>query len=170
VQPRATNLRDVASTTIRSATLADLDIVVALRLALLNEAHDHPVYGRLRTDAAQRARRMFRSQLESPTEVTLLADRAGRPVGILRCVECQSSPLLEPERYAYVSSVYVIPRARRAGVLRALLAHASEWCATRGLDEMRLHSVTGTDATVVWDALGFVVVEQLRLRPIRGLR
>ncbi len=140
--------------------------MLALRLALLREARDHPIYGRLRSDAEQRGRRLFRLQLESPKEVTLLAERVGKPVGILRCVESEGSPLLEPAWYAYVSSVYVVPEARRLGVLRSLLRHASEWCSRRGLDEMRLHSVTGADANAAWDALGFHVVEQMRIRPI----
>jgi GNAT superfamily N-acetyltransferase len=108
-------------------------------------------------------------QLESPKEVTWLAERGGVAVGILRCVESDGSPLLEPDAYAYVSSVYVLPQARRAGVLRLLLRRASSWCAERGLDEIRLHSVSGSDANAAWDALGFEVVEQLRLRPVRGL-
>jgi len=143
-----------------------LDTVLALRLALLREAREHPIYGRLRPDAERRARRLFRLQLESPKEVTLLAERAGKAVGILRCVESEGSPLLEPARYAYVSSVYVVPEARRLGVLRSLLRHASEWCAGRDLDEMRLHSVTGAIANAAWDALGFQIVEQMRIRPI----
>jgi GNAT superfamily N-acetyltransferase len=98
-----------------------------------------------------------------------LAKRADAAVGILRCVESQSSPLLEPERYAYVSSVYVVPAARRSGVLRALLRSAAAWCGARGLDEMRLHSATGADANATWDALGFQVVEHLRISPARRL-
>ena len=155
------------ATTVRAATPADLDTVLALRLALLREARDHPIYGRLRADAARRARRLFRLQLESPKEVTLIAERAGRAAGILRCVESQGSPLLEPAWYAYVSSVYVVPDARRLGILRVLLRHASDWCAQRGLDEMRLHSVTGADSNAAWDALGFEVVEQMRIRKIQ---
>src|SRR3712207_6883246 len=42
---------------------------------------------------------------------------------------------------SYVSSVFVTPGARRAGVLRALLERAVRWCEDRGLHEMRLHSV-----------------------------
>ena len=51
----------------------------------------------------------------------------------LRVVESIGSPLLEPARYAYVSSVYVRPESRRRGVLRALLAEAERWCRARGL-------------------------------------
>ena len=152
--------------TVRPATPADLETVLALRLALLREACDHPIYGRLRPDAPLRARRLFRLQLESPHEITLLAEAGGQTVGILRCAASQSSPLLEPERYAYVSSVYVVPTARRTGILRALLRRAGEWCAKQGLGEMRLHSATTADANAAWDALGFHVVEHLRIRSV----
>jgi GNAT superfamily N-acetyltransferase len=152
---------------VRAATVADLETVIALRLALLREAHDSPVYGRLRADAGRRARRVFQQQLESAFEATFLAERFGAPVGILRCVESSGSPLLDPDRYAYVSSVYVVPDARRRGVLHALLERASTWCHDRGLDEMRLHSVAGAGAAnAAWDALGFAVVEHLRVRPV----
>lgn len=153
--------------TVRAATLADLDAIVAMRLALLEEADDNPVYHRLRPDAVTRARRLFRQQLESGDEVTFLAERDGAALGVLRCAESRGSPLLEPDRYAYVSSVYVMPPARRTGVLRALLEQASAWCTSRGLDEMRLHSVVDAGAAnAAWDALGFTIVEHLRVRPL----
>ena len=157
-----------ASHRIRPATLADLDTVVALRLTLLREHAENPVYGRLRDDAPARARRLFRAQLESEGEVTLLAEREGRAIGIARCIESAGSPLLDPPRYGYVSSVYVVPEARRRGVMRALLAAGEAWCAARGLGELRLHSAAGhEDSNAAWDALGFTVVEHLRVRAIR---
>ena len=152
---------------IREATPRDLTAVVALRLALLREHPDHPVYGRLRRDVADRARELFASQLRSPNEVILLAEQDGEAVGVLRCVESAGSPLMEPARYAYVSSVYVRPEVRRRGVLRALLGAAERWARARGLRQMRLHNVAGsTNAEAAWSALGFGVVEQVRLRDL----
>jgi ribosomal protein S18 acetylase RimI-like enzyme len=171
--------------TIRVATEKDLDVVVRLRLALLREHAGNPVYGRLRPDAPERARRLFGAQLASAREVTFLAERAAGPapvgagrgvpgervVGILRCIESAGSPLLEPERYAYVASVYVVPAARRAGVLRALLDAAVAWSERQGLDELRLHSAADNVAgNGAWQALGFVVAEHLRVRPVRPAR
>jgi GNAT superfamily N-acetyltransferase len=145
----------------------DLDAVVALRLALLREHPDHPIYGRLRADASERARGLFAAQLRSTMEVILLAELNGEIVGVLRCVESIGSPLLEPARYAYVSSAYVRPDIRRRGVLRALLAAADRWARTRGLDQMRLHNISGsTAAEGAWSALGFSVVEQVRVRDL----
>jgi GNAT superfamily N-acetyltransferase len=153
--------------TVRQATRDDLPTVVALRLSLLREHGRHPIYGRLRADAAHRARDLFAAQLDSSSEAILLAERGGQVVGILRCVESTGSPLLHPARYGYVSSVFVTPNARRGGVLRALLARAVRWCEERGLAEMRLHSVAGDAVSeAAWDALGFEVVEYVRLRKI----
>lgn len=163
VHPTATSGPAPARITVREASLADLSTVVELRLALLREASEHPVYGRLRPDAAERAPEMFAIQLASGNEVTFLAERAGRVIGILRCVETHGSPLLHPGRYCYVSSVYVRPEHRRSGALRGLFHRARAWCRGRGLHEMRLHNIPGGVAAAAWDALGFEVVEQVRL-------
>jgi ribosomal protein S18 acetylase RimI-like enzyme len=156
-----------ARLSIRHASPADLDTVVALRLALLREERQSPAYGRVRPGLARRAHTLYRAQLESPGEVTLLAERDGVALGILRCAESNGHPLLEPDHYAYVSSVYVVPAARRAGVVRALLGHASQWCRDRGLVEMRLHNAADSAAAnAAWEALGFTVVEHLRVHHI----
>lgn len=163
VHPATTPAPAPARITVREASLADLPTVVELRLALLREASEHPVYGRLRPDAAERAPEMFAIQLASANEVTFLAERAGRVIGILRCVETHGSPLLQPGRYCYVSSVYVRPEHRRSGALRGLFHRARGWCRGRGLHEMRLHNIPGGVAAAAWGALGFEVVEQVRL-------
>jgi len=156
-----------ARVAVRAATLADLDTVIELRLALRREHGTNPVYSRLRPDAPQRARKLFAAQLAAAGEVTYLAERDRSTVGILRCVESAGSPLLYPAYYGYVSSVYVEPAARRMGVLKALLAQAVRWCEGRGLTEIRLHSTSdGESANGAWTALGFEIVEHLRVRPL----
>lgn len=152
---------------VRRASIRDLDDVIALRLALLREHPDHPIYGRLRKDADVRARELFATQLRSPTETIFLADVGGETAGVMRCVEAFGSPLLEPSRYAYISSVYVKPELRRRGVLRALIAAADRWSRERELGQMRLHNVNGSEmAEGAWAALGFAVVEQVRVREL----
>ena len=151
--------------TVRAASPQDLATVVSLRLDLLREHSANPIYGRLRPDAREHAERLFAGQLASAGEVTLLAHRAGTCVGILRCIHAPGSPLLYPSHYGYVSSVYVVPKARRGGVLRALLAAAEQWCESRGLTEIRLHNVPEAEASAAaWQALGFEIVEHLRVR------
>jgi GNAT superfamily N-acetyltransferase len=156
---------------VRPATPRDLDAVVALRIALLREHPDHPIYGRLRPEIDRRARELFAAQLRARAETIFLAELAGEVVGIIRCVESIGSPLLEPARYGYVSSAYVRPDVRRRGVLRALLAEVEQWCRSRGIDQMRLHTLARTEtADRAGHALGFAIVEQVRLRTIPALR
>jgi ribosomal protein S18 acetylase RimI-like enzyme len=134
-------------------------------MALLREHSHNAIYGRLRPDAEARAAKLFALQLRSDNEVLFLAALDGATVGVLRCIHSTGSPLLDPAHYGYISSVYVVPPARERGVLRALLAAADEWCAERGLDEMRLHNAADNPlANAAWDALGFEVVEHLRVR------
>jgi ribosomal protein S18 acetylase RimI-like enzyme len=153
---------------VRAATAADLPAVVELRLALLREHADSPLYGRLRPDARRRAERLYAAQLAAPTEVTFLAELDREVVGILRCLLAQGAPLLLPPEYAYISSVYVRPAARRRGVLRALLASAERWAVDHGVDEVRLHNdVRNTVANATWERFGFQAVEVLRIRPLR---
>lgn len=160
----ARRARPVGGIVVRRATSGDLDVVVALRLALLREYGGHPIYGRLRPDAERRARPMFATQLDSDNEVMFLAEEHGVALGLIRCVESAASPLLIPDRYCYVSSVYVRPEHRRRGILRELFARARQWCGERGLTEMRLHNVgSRRDTAAAWDALGFEVVEQVRV-------
>ncbi len=153
--------------TIRTATPADLADVVALRLALLREYRDNRIYGRLRPDVQERAERLFARQLASPHEVIFLAHQDNKAVGILRCLHSTASPLLFPPEYGYVSSVYVMPALRRGGVLRQLFDEAVRWCRQRGITEMRLHNAASNAiANAAWDALGFEVVEVLRVKAL----
>ncbi len=157
-----------SSVRVRLAAVRDLEAVLQLRLSLLREHPDHPIYGQLRPDVTTRARELYTTQLRSNVEGIFLAELESDVVGILRCVESIGSPLLEPARYAYVSSVYVKPSARRRGVLRALLRAAERWSLSRGLDQMRLHNVAGSsEAERAWSALGFEIVEQVRVRAVR---
>ncbi len=150
---------------VRTARLDDLDQIVALRMALLREYVDHPLYTDLREDAPARARELYYTQLTAPDETIFLAERSSHAIGLLRCVDAPGSPLLLPERYCYISSVYVLPAERRRGVLRKLVTAAELWCAERGLGEMRLHnSATSSTAAAVWSAFGFDIVEEVRRR------
>jgi GNAT superfamily N-acetyltransferase len=152
---------------VRRATIADLDTVIELRLALLREYAGHPIYGRMHPQAEDRARPLFLQQIQSPDQAIFLAARDGHVAGIARCVDSRGSPLLMPERYCYVTSVYVKPEDRRHGVLAELMWHVESWSIERGLTEMRLHNSTLAAATrAAWDRLGFVVNEEVRLKQI----
>ena len=51
------------------------------------------------------------------------------------------------------------------------MAEVERWCRARGLEQMRLHNVAGSEAAEgAWDALGFAIVEQVRLRAVSPSR
>ena len=165
--PAAAPAAHDAGIRVRQATVADLEAVVQLRLALLREHAEHPVYGRLRADAADRARALYGAQLVAANEAIWLAEAGGAAIGILRSVDSPGSPLLHPARYCYVSSAYVVPAWRRRGVLRLLLGAVERWCADEGLGEIRLHNAAdNAGAGATWESLGFRTVEVLRVRRV----
>jgi len=135
-------------------------------MALLREHGRHAIYGRLREDAEQRARRSTPLHLASGREITYLAFDGRNPVGMLRCMEAKGSPLLVPTRYAYIASVYVMKTHRRRGMLKRLVEAALTWARARGLTEIRLHCTSDNEANAVWEKFGFGTVEYLRRREI----
>jgi ribosomal protein S18 acetylase RimI-like enzyme len=147
--------------------MADAERVAELRLALLGEHRSNAIYSRLRRDAPTRAVELTKEQLASDREGMFVATKGERIVGVIRCIDQRGHRLLRPARYALISTVYVEPAVRRRGVLRLLLEAAIGWSRERGLTEMRLqNAIDNPLALAAWDALGFRVVEQIRLRPL----
>ncbi|MGQ0714578.1 MAG: GNAT family N-acetyltransferase [Gemmatimonadaceae bacterium] len=152
---------------VRQATLADAPRIAELRLALLGEHGTNAIYSRLRRDAPARSLKLTEEQLSSDGQVMFVAEHDEATVGVLRCIDQRGHRLLRPARYALISTVYVDPSVRRQGVLRSLLDAAIAWSRSRGLAEMRLqNAIDNPLARAAWAALGFEVVEQIRLRPL----
>jgi ribosomal protein S18 acetylase RimI-like enzyme len=152
---------------VRRATLEDAPRIARLRLALLAEHRSNPLCARVRRNAPARALALTQRQLADERQACFVATRGDRIVGVIRCVDERSHRLLLPVRHAYISTAYVEPAVRRSGIMRALLAAAIRWSRSRRLTQMRLHNAIDNPlAQATWDALGFRVVEQLRLRAI----
>ena len=147
--------------------MADAERIAELRLALLGEHKSNALYSRLRRDAPARAIELTQEQLASDRETMFLATKGEHVVGMVRCIEQRGHRLLRPSRFALISTVYVEPAFRRQGVLRSLMDAAIGWSRERGLTEMRLqNAIDNPLALAAWDALGFRVVEQIRLRTL----
>lgn len=147
--------------------MADAERIAELRLALLGEHRSNAIYARLRRDAPARAVELTKEQMASDREAMFVATKGERIVGVIRCIDQRGHRLLRPARFALISTVYVEPAVRRRGVLRMLLDAAMTWSRQRGLTEMRLqNAIDNPLALAAWDALGFRVVEQIRLRSL----
>ncbi|HJR66532.1 MAG TPA: GNAT family N-acetyltransferase, partial [Gemmatimonadaceae bacterium] len=152
---------------VRPATMADAERIAELRLALLGEHRGNAIYSRLRRDAPARAIELTKDQLASDREAMFVATKDDQIVGLIRCIDQRGHRLLRPARFALISTVYVEPAVRRRGVLRSLMGAAIAWSRERGLTEMRLQNAADNPlAIAAWEALGFRVVEQIRLRPL----
>jgi GNAT superfamily N-acetyltransferase len=69
-----------------------------------------------------------------------IAVENGSPIGQLwlQPVEKVPNPVGEPERYGYVTNVYVEPRARARGVGGRLVEAAVAWCREKGIESVVL--------------------------------
>ena len=147
--------------------MADAERIAELRLALLGEHRSNAIYSRLRRDAPARAVELTKEQMASDRAAMFVATKGERIVGVIRCIDQRGHRLLRPARFALISTAYVEPAVRRRGVLRMLLDAAVTWSQQRGLTEMRLqNAIDNPLALAAWDALGFRVVEQIRVRSL----
>jgi ribosomal protein S18 acetylase RimI-like enzyme len=99
-----------------------------------------------------------------------VAARDAVPVGSVwvQFVEKLPNPTAEPERHGYVSSLYVRPASRGAGVGEALLAACLEACAAEDLDAVILWPTA--ESRSLYARHGFVATDDvLQLRPARRI-
>lgn len=163
----AVRQRTAGRIVVRHATPADLEAIVAMRLALLREEARNPFFAKPHPEAGRRARRLTNAELTAPGQVFLVAVRGDAVVGMLRCRTVRRSPLVADAHQAVVTTVYVVPSQRRGGVLRALLEAADRWCRQHRLTGMRLQCALSNDVgRRAWEALGFKPAELLYLRDI----
>ncbi|PSL57815.1 acetyltransferase (GNAT) family protein [Saccharothrix carnea] len=116
--------------TVRRATPADLETVLALALAELRYSSmvGSTVH---RPDAAALKRRTLADRLTAGGPAWL-AERDGIAVALAECAVVTSEPgnwtatRLPPGRWGYVNCVSVLPGARGTGVGRQLMAHAHQ--------------------------------------------
>lgn len=149
-----------ASIRVRRATRRDAATVTALRLALLREEAQHPLFADPHPEAATRARALSAAQLSGAGEAIFLAWEGARATGLLRCVLTRTSPLVREPRVAMLTTAYVIAERRRRGVLRLLVRAAEVWCRAHGVREVRLRcGVHNSGGQAAWRALGYEPAE-----------
>ena len=100
-----------------------------------------------------------------------LAEAAGRAVGTvwLQRIEKLPNPVAEAESHGYVSSLYVVPSSRGAGLGSRLLGACLEACQAQEMDAVILWPTARSRSLYL--RLGFAVREDLlerRLRPSPG--
>jgi GNAT superfamily N-acetyltransferase len=147
--------------TIRQATEADLDVLVAFRSAMFRDmgwideeriAQLEPLYAEYVTSATARG-----------DFVGWIAEKDAAVVGAGGLLWERVPPTVRnlSGLQAYVLAIYVVPGERRQGIARALVETAVEYARQHGADVVSLHySPAGKG---LYEKLGFVESPEMRL-------
>ena len=94
----------------------------------------------LNVRAPNRVTRTYKQRLNGSVWRCWMAEQAGEAVGTiwLQLIEKLPNPVAEPERHAYISSLYVRPALRGRGIGSALLSTALEACRELEVDAVIL--------------------------------
>jgi GNAT superfamily N-acetyltransferase len=127
--------------TIREAAPAD-----AVALAALMGELGYPVAPDILWERIER--------MSSPSHITFVAESDGSMAGF---VGCSALAIYESDLpTCWIMAMSVTSRFRRRGIGRALLQAVEEWCAERGLRDIRLHSGDArAEAHLFYEACGF---------------
>jgi ribosomal protein S18 acetylase RimI-like enzyme len=122
---------------VREATAADEPTLLAFTEAIFAENWDRP------WRPPEVAPRMFEGKL------VLVAEDEGEPAGY-------AFGELDPQGYAHVNILYVVPERRRQGVATALLAAFGERARAQGIEHLTLDVATRNEVgREAWRRLGF---------------
>lgn len=137
---------------------ADVQAWRAVRLEMLQAAPE--AFSSRYEDALVFSEEQWRAQVSLPQMATLVASRAGRPVGAARLTSGSEGP---PE----LISMYVAREARGTGLARALVEAVAERAAARGHRCLHLHVVVdNARARSLYERCAFAVVgEPLPVSP-----
>lgn len=156
---------------VRRASLADLDEVVALWSHYIRTHRDNPAYRPTR-NAIEKRKKLFREHITSDdAAVFVLLREDGGLDGMLTCFVEENHEYFLPPRYARFQTPYVRPDARRRGNLKRLLAAGFRWARSMEMTEVRLFTAAeNVLANAIAEEHGFDAVEVIRRRKLDWTR
>ncbi|MEK6276097.1 MAG: GNAT family N-acetyltransferase [Actinomycetota bacterium] len=145
---------------VRRAGPADLEAAMTLGGVLPEHQEQSPVFAGYLTQTDEEERAEVAEELADPEVATFIAEREGRPLGLLIIAPADKSPthagLARPERAALLGFAATIPEARGSGAGLALTAAGLVWARENG------HPIVVVDwretnllASRFWPARGF---------------
>ncbi len=147
------------STTIRRATPADANEILALFAAFASEESARDERHAFSDDAALRYGNDLRGWLTSDAHAIFVAEADGGIVGFQTTMLWYPPPLYRAGKEAFLSEVYVHPEARRQGVATALIRAAQAWAQAQGAVRLRCTLLDANAASrSLWEALGATVL------------
>jgi ribosomal protein S18 acetylase RimI-like enzyme len=148
--------------TFRSATPADLEIVLAHRREMFREMGGD--YARTLETFEAASRKYFGDALRDGSYYGVLCEIDGKIAagGGVVIAAWPGSPMNFEPRRAWILNIYVEPEFRRQGLARAMMQHLIAWCREQGFQSVALHS--SEYGRSLYDKLGFVGTNEMRLR------
>jgi ribosomal protein S18 acetylase RimI-like enzyme len=153
---------------LRKATTQDVDSVVSLILAMLQ---DMASYGSHTLNeegqVSSRLRARFTDVSEEENHVFLLAVQEGAEeeiVGVVEASTVSAYDVFRPKLVLHIHSIYVRPNHREQGLGRMLLEAALGWGKGKACQEAELNVLVSNPARRLYESLGFEVFElEMRL-------
>jgi GNAT superfamily N-acetyltransferase len=147
---------------LRTATLGDLDTLLAHRLAMFRDMGHEDPWELANTERVSRA--YFESAIPGGAYYGILAEVEGSGVvgggGVVMAPWPGSGKRLQPRR-AWILNVYVHPPFRRQGIARSVMEALIEWCRSQEFDCISLHA--STEGRPLYELLGFAPTNEMRL-------
>lgn len=140
---------------LRRATRADTGEVARLWMALHHEMLRTQQGLRLVSDAEKRFRNDFPDWASSIDRLIVVAEAAGRLVGLVLAEIGGTPAVFEPDSHVFIEALFVEPEYRRMGIGRQLVASVRSWCDSLGSKIVRLGVLAASPAArAFWSAMG----------------
>jgi ribosomal protein S18 acetylase RimI-like enzyme len=147
---------------LRSATLADLDVILHHRREMFREMGGD--YERQLDKFDQASQQYFQSALRDGFYVGLLGEIGGKVIagGGVAIAPWPGSPLNLNPRRAWILNIYVDPEYRRRGLAREVTKSLVRWCRENGFQSVALHA--SEYGRSLYEKLGFHPTNEMRLK------
>jgi ribosomal protein S18 acetylase RimI-like enzyme len=144
-------------TPIRPARPDDLEGVLLLWNALMAEHERSDPRIRLADGAVGAYRAYLGFHLGSATSRVLVAERDGRAAAFGLATITRNLPMFLPDRYGYLSDLYVAPALRRRGIGGRIARGLFEWLSAHQVLSVQLQYYDFNESgREFWRALGFL--------------
>lgn len=142
-------------TTIRPATLEEIDAVSDLWRQLEASKKHHPFGGDLHEEIEERTYNLVKHSITSETAISLVAERDRQLIGTLSAY-IYEKPAVQLPTVAVLYSLWVTPEHRREGIAKRLLSHAENSLKQMGAQSLQVAWDEGNQpAELFWQHAGF---------------
>lgn len=145
---------------IRQATEKDFSLIQALNAALFAEDQAHDVTLDTHWPMSVEGVEYYMKSLMDPEKIVLVAeDDQRKPLGYV-IASSVNKWRYRKVKTGELENMYIVPKARRQGIGRALIHELKEWLKTKGIDRLYVSAfVKNVQAIEFYQANGFTLWE-----------